>query len=42
MNTTVYKAKPDLPTKTYFCLNFREIKKEVENRNQWAIVFFLA
>jgi hypothetical protein len=42
MNTTVYKAKPDLSTKTYFCSNFRKMKKGVENGNQRAIVFFLA
>jgi hypothetical protein len=41
MNTTVYKAKPDLSTKTYFYPNFRKMKKEVENRNQRATTFFL-
>jgi hypothetical protein len=41
MNTTVYMTKPNLPTKTYFCPNFRKMKKELENKNQRMTTFFL-
>jgi hypothetical protein len=41
MNTTLYKNKPEISIKDYFCPNFRKMKKEVENRNQRVTIFFL-
>jgi hypothetical protein len=32
MNTTVYKTKPEISIKDYFCPNFRKMKKGIENR----------
>jgi hypothetical protein len=34
MNTPVYKNKPEISIKDYFCPNFRKIKKKVENRTR--------
>jgi hypothetical protein len=41
MNTTVYKARTGLSTKTSFCPNFRKMKKEVKNRDKRTTTFFL-
>jgi hypothetical protein len=41
MNTTIYKNKPEISIKYYFCPNFRKIKKGIENRNQRVTIFFL-
>jgi hypothetical protein len=41
MNTTIYKNKPEIYIKYYFCPNFRKMKKGIENRNQRVTIFFL-
>jgi hypothetical protein len=41
MNATVYKNKPEISIKDYFCPNFRKMKKRIENRNQRVTIFFL-
>jgi hypothetical protein len=41
MNTPVYKNKPEMSIKDYFCPNFRKMRKEIENRNQRMTIFFL-
>jgi hypothetical protein len=41
MNIIVYKNKPEISLKDYFCPNFRKMKKGIENRNQRVTIFFL-
>jgi hypothetical protein len=41
MNTTVYKNKPEMSLKDYFCPNFRKMKKGIEIRNERVTIFFL-
>jgi hypothetical protein len=41
MNTPVYKNKPEISIKDYFCPNFRKMKKGIENKNQRVNIFFL-
>jgi hypothetical protein len=41
VNTPVYKNKPEMSIKDYFCPNFRKMRKEIENRNQKVTLFFL-
>jgi hypothetical protein len=41
MNTLVYKSKPEISIKGYFCPNFRKMKKVIGNKNQRMTIFFL-
>jgi hypothetical protein len=41
MNTPVYKNESEISTKSYFCPNFRKMKKRIENKNQRVTIFFL-
>jgi hypothetical protein len=42
LSTPVHKVKQNLSSKTCFWSNFRKMKKDIKNRNQRAILFFLA
>jgi hypothetical protein len=41
LSTPVYKNKPGMSIKGYFCPNFRKMKKAIENENQRMTIFFL-
>jgi hypothetical protein len=42
ISTPVHKVNKSLSSKTCFCSNFWKMKKDTKNRNQRAILFFLA